>query len=106
MLPSLQAREYFNLRIFKSTIKPTWEDAANRDGGKWSVIADAKEWPQQWQKVLLAVIGNQLDFSDLVRFSRTFLVVRATLCTASFYSSMVVIFGSFFDVVGASVLVF
>lgn len=71
MLPSLQAREYFNLRIFKSTIKPTWEDAANRDGGKWSVIADAKEWPQQWQKVLLAVIGNQLDFSDLVRFSRT-----------------------------------
>lgn len=62
-----------NYHFFKSTIMPQWEDAANRDGGKWSLIAHASPdassatSSQQaamadavWLETLLACIGEQL----------------------------------------------
>ena len=53
-----------NLRLFKSGIKPLWEDPANEKGGKWTIKAPKKYTQDMWSKLLLAVVGEQFEHSD------------------------------------------
>eukprot|EP00698_Gefionella_okellyi_P014140 TRINITY_DN3911_c0_g1_i1.p1 TRINITY_DN3911_c0_g1~~TRINITY_DN3911_c0_g1_i1.p1 ORF type:complete len:719 (-),score=173.85 TRINITY_DN3911_c0_g1_i1:8-2164(-) len=56
----MNARDYFNLRIFKSHISPFWEDEANNKGGKWVLFPDKPRTNTIWSDIVLAVIGEQL----------------------------------------------
>eukprot|EP01114_Cavostelium_apophysatum_P019000 TRINITY_DN5992_c0_g1_i1.p1 TRINITY_DN5992_c0_g1~~TRINITY_DN5992_c0_g1_i1.p1 ORF type:complete len:402 (-),score=88.28 TRINITY_DN5992_c0_g1_i1:46-1251(-) len=54
-----------NLRLFKSRIKPMWEDPSNQGGGKWTITPSTKEQASEiWSKVALATIGEQFKYSD------------------------------------------
>lgn len=64
-----------NLKIFKEGIKPMWEDDANYNGGKWvflssnqlkkKVVSTTKQQTHQiMQNLVLAVIGEQFEYSD------------------------------------------
>jgi len=51
-------------------VKPEWEDAYNRNGGKWIVIMpnkgeeNTKKFDEAWTWIVLALIGEFFDFSD------------------------------------------
>lgn len=52
-------RENCNLRLFKSEIKPTWEDPHNRSGGRWVAqnIPKAKR-SKLWGDIVMAMVGE------------------------------------------------
>jgi len=55
-----------NYHIFKSGIKPMWEDPANRNGGKWILRLHQREKALidlYWLNLVLGLIGEQ--FEDL-----------------------------------------
>ena len=54
------ASEYF---LFKTGIKPMWEDAANQDGGKWIIRVKKPASPRCWEQVVLALLGDQFGAS-------------------------------------------
>lgn len=45
--------------MFKTGIKPMWEDEANRRGGKWVLRLKKGLATKFWEDLVLAVIGNQ-----------------------------------------------
>lgn len=47
--------------LFKKGIKPTWEDAANNNGGKWMVRLKKGLASRYWEELVLAIIGEQFD---------------------------------------------
>jgi len=48
--------------LFKEGIKPTWEDPANKAGGKWMVRLKTKGLTSRyWEELVLAIIGEQFD---------------------------------------------
>lgn len=47
--------------LFKNDIKPTWEDVANKDGGKWLLKLKKGLASRYWEELILAVIGEQFD---------------------------------------------
>ncbi|CCL98035.1 uncharacterized protein FIBRA_00029 [Fibroporia radiculosa] len=55
-----------NYHLFKSGIKPMWEDPANAEGGKW--VLTMKNNPQLldrcWSWLAMALVGEDLDESD------------------------------------------
>lgn len=55
-----------NYHLFKSGIKPMWEDEANANGGKW--VLTMKQNPQLldrcWMWLAMALIGEDLDEGD------------------------------------------
>ncbi|KAI0062777.1 translation initiation factor eIF4e [Artomyces pyxidatus] len=55
-----------NYHLFKSGIKPMWEDEANANGGKW--VLTMKNNPtlldQSWQWLTMALVGEDLDEGD------------------------------------------
>ncbi|KAF9818066.1 hypothetical protein IEO21_03027 [Rhodonia placenta] len=55
-----------NYHLFKSGIKPMWEDPANADGGKW--VLTMKNNPQLldrcWSWLAMALVGEDLDEGD------------------------------------------
>ncbi|KAF8609097.1 translation initiation factor eIF4e [Ceratobasidium sp. AG-I] len=54
-----------NYYLFKDDIMPAWEDASNKDGGKWSVqLPKDKTRPridEMWLYTMLAAIGETFD---------------------------------------------
>eukprot|EP01103_Thecamoeba_quadrilineata_P020785 TRINITY_DN911_c0_g2_i1.p1 TRINITY_DN911_c0_g2~~TRINITY_DN911_c0_g2_i1.p1 ORF type:complete len:459 (-),score=74.64 TRINITY_DN911_c0_g2_i1:17-1393(-) len=56
--------DYSNLRLFKEGIKPTWEDPANINGGKWVLYSNKEEANKMWSHLVLALIGEQFEFGD------------------------------------------
>lgn len=51
----------YNLRLFKSGIKPVWEDAHNCSGGKWVIACpsgDNATANHVWREILMASIGD------------------------------------------------
>ncbi|KAG8701927.1 eukaryotic translation initiation factor 4E [Ceratobasidium sp. 394] len=54
-----------NYYLFKDDIMPAWEDASNKDGGKWSVqLPKEKTRPridEMWLFTMLAAIGETFD---------------------------------------------
>lgn len=55
-----------NYHLFKSGIKPMWEDEANANGGKW--VLTMKNNPQLldrcWAWLAMALVGEDLDEGD------------------------------------------
>ncbi|KAI0316839.1 translation initiation factor eIF 4e-like domain-containing protein [Amylostereum chailletii] len=55
-----------NYHLFKSGIKPMWEDDANANGGKW--VLTMKNNPalldRSWQWLTMALVGEELDEGD------------------------------------------
>jgi len=47
--------------LFKEGIKPMWEDAANKNGGKWMVRLKKGLASRFWEDLVLAIIGEQFD---------------------------------------------
>jgi len=53
-----------NYHLFKTGIKPMWEDKVNLEGGKWVIQlkgGDKRMLNTYWQNLVLALIGEQLD---------------------------------------------
>ncbi|EFJ13594.1 hypothetical protein SELMODRAFT_446282 [Selaginella moellendorffii] len=55
-----------DFHLFKEGIRPLWEDTANRNGGKWIVRFKKIVSGRFWEDLVLAMIGDQLDYSDSV----------------------------------------
>ncbi|EQC40175.1 translation initiation factor 4E [Saprolegnia diclina VS20] len=50
--------------LFKTGIKPMWEDAANRRGGKWMIRIRKGVSSRYWEDLVLAIIGEQFDVGN------------------------------------------
>ena len=48
-----------DVHLFKLGIKPTWEDEANKNGGKWIVRLKKEISSRSWENVILAMLGEQ-----------------------------------------------
>ena len=64
--PPAKLERNSNYHLFKSGIKPMWEDEANANGGKW--VLTMKNNPalldQCWQWLTMALVGEELDEGD------------------------------------------
>lgn len=53
--------------IFKDGIRPVWEDAGNKRGGKWIIRLKKGVADRYWEDLLLAIVGDQfMEASDEV----------------------------------------
>nr|CCA14627.1 eukaryotic initiation factor 4E putative [Albugo laibachii Nc14] len=50
--------------LFKTGIKPMWEDPSNRRGGKWMVRMRKGIASRYWEDLILAIIGEQFDVGN------------------------------------------
>jgi translation initiation factor 4E len=54
--------------FFRNGIKPAWEDVQNKYGGRWAAQLEKSEQDTRldnhWIKMLLMVIGEDLEFND------------------------------------------
>mmetsp|Transcript_53017 Transcript_53017/g.133309 ORF Transcript_53017/g.133309 Transcript_53017/m.133309 type:complete len:188 (-) Transcript_53017:64-627(-) len=50
--------------LFKTGIKPMWEDEANKLGGKWIVRLKKGLANKAWEDLLIAIVGDQFDVGD------------------------------------------
>ncbi|KAJ8876377.1 hypothetical protein PR048_020822 [Dryococelus australis] len=62
-------RQGCDYSLFKKGIRPMWEDAANKSGGRWLINVEKKlrgpELDSVWLEVLLCLIGEAFDdFGD------------------------------------------
>jgi translation initiation factor 4E len=55
-----------DIHLFKEGIRPLWEDAANRNGGKWIIRLKKLVSGRFWENLVIAMIGDQLDYGDTV----------------------------------------
>eukprot|EP00245_Coleochaete_scutata_P007312 TRINITY_DN22514_c0_g1_i1.p1 TRINITY_DN22514_c0_g1~~TRINITY_DN22514_c0_g1_i1.p1 ORF type:complete len:232 (-),score=37.84 TRINITY_DN22514_c0_g1_i1:211-906(-) len=55
-----------DLHIFKEGIRPLWEDAANRNGGKWIVRIKKLVSGRYWEELVMALVGDLLEMGDSV----------------------------------------
>eukprot|EP00250_Pteridium_aquilinum_P029678 c39947_g1_i1 orf=77-865(+) len=55
-----------DFHLFKEGIRPLWEDAANRNGGKWIIRFKKIVSGRFWEDLVLAIIGDQLEAGDSV----------------------------------------
>ncbi|KAI8899424.1 translation initiation factor eIF 4e-like domain-containing protein [Globomyces pollinis-pini] len=57
-----------NYHLFKTGVRPAWEDKENSKGGKWTFgFNRQKRTPEIdpiWMNIMLALIGEQFDHSD------------------------------------------
>lgn len=53
-----------NLHLFRAGIKPVWEDAANKRGGKTVVRLHKNLGSHLWEALLLAIIGEQFTVGN------------------------------------------
>ncbi|KAF8878690.1 translation initiation factor eIF 4e-like domain-containing protein [Gymnopilus junonius] len=64
--PPSKLEKNSNYHIFKSGIKPMWEDPANSNGGKW--VLTMKNNPQLldrcWNWLVMALVGEELEEND------------------------------------------
>uniref|UniRef100_A0A1L8EIU2 eIF-4F 25 kDa subunit n=1 Tax=Haematobia irritans TaxID=7368 RepID=A0A1L8EIU2_HAEIR len=55
--------------LFKKGIRPMWEDAANKQGGRWVITLNRcpkNELDNLWLDVILCLIGEVFDHSDQI----------------------------------------
>lgn len=59
---------FSNYHLFKTGVKPMWEDPANSKGGKWTMIFRNRHalLDYCWEELLLSMIGEVLDGQDEV----------------------------------------
>lgn len=63
-----ELRQGCDYSLFKSGIRPMWEDDANKHGGKWAITMDKKQRTNDldrfWLDTLLCLIGEAFENSD------------------------------------------
>lgn len=52
-------KPYRELQLFKSGIKPMWEDPCNSKGGKWVIRLRKNKIDRAWENVCMAMLGEQ-----------------------------------------------
>ncbi|MBW0463837.1 hypothetical protein O181_003552 [Austropuccinia psidii MF-1] len=56
------------IHMFKSSIRPMWEDPANAKGGKWTLtikaISNLVLLDKLWTYLVLGLVGEQIDIND------------------------------------------
>eukprot|EP00188_Purpureofilum_apyrenoidigerum_P003007 Plantae.Rhodophyta-Purpureofilum_apyrenoidigerum.ctg30525.p1 GENE.Plantae.Rhodophyta-Purpureofilum_apyrenoidigerum.ctg30525~~Plantae.Rhodophyta-Purpureofilum_apyrenoidigerum.ctg30525.p1 ORF type:complete len:211 (-),score=30.98 Plantae.Rhodophyta-Purpureofilum_apyrenoidigerum.ctg30525:78-710(-) len=55
--------EYY---LFRDSVRPMWEDPANKSGGRWTIRLKKGICNQAFEDLAMAFIGEQLDESDIV----------------------------------------
>lgn len=53
-----------DIHLFKQGVKPLWEDAANKTGGKWIVRIRKHFTSRSWENLLMAMVGEQFMVGD------------------------------------------
>ncbi|GLG97124.1 Eukaryotic translation initiation factor 4E [Gryllus bimaculatus] len=63
--PASDLRQGSDYSLFKNDICPMWEDAANKNGGRWLINLEKKqrgnELDKYWLEMLLCLIGEAFD---------------------------------------------
>ncbi|KAL3282822.1 hypothetical protein HHI36_005986 [Cryptolaemus montrouzieri] len=66
--PASELKQGNDYSLFKRGIKPMWEDAANKRGGRWLLCLDRKQRNQEldryWLDVILCLIGEAFENSE------------------------------------------
>lgn len=52
-------KPYRELHLFKSGIKPMWEDPSNVKGGKWVIRLRKTKIDRAWENACMAMLGEQ-----------------------------------------------
>lgn len=62
-MPWNQIRQKDSIHIFRSGIKPLWEDEENREGGRWliRVRPEAGRAVKLWEEVCILCCGGELQ---------------------------------------------
>jgi translation initiation factor 4E len=50
--------------LFKTGIKPMWEDESNSKGGKWMIRCKKDFSSRLWEDLILGVVGNVFDTEE------------------------------------------
>eukprot|EP00038_Savillea_parva_P029425 m.71032 g.71032 ORF g.71032 m.71032 type:complete len:185 (+) comp8681_c0_seq1:564-1118(+) len=66
LAPAGELPQLSDYHLFKKGIKPMWEDPANEHGGKWIVRIRKGLASRFWEKLVIAIIGDQFDVDDEV----------------------------------------
>ncbi|KAJ3451464.1 eukaryotic translation initiation factor 4e related [Anaeramoeba flamelloides] len=55
-----------NFHLFKTGIKPAWEDSENVNGGKWylRINRTVLKLDEMWLKTILSIIGENYEYND------------------------------------------
>jgi len=56
-----------NMHLFRTGIKPMWEDPSNQKGGKWTITLQGPDLARVdtvWENLILGVIGETMDSGD------------------------------------------
>ena len=51
--------------LFRTGVRPDWEDAGNVRGGRWVVARTRESLDSSWREVIMALIGNHWSFGRL-----------------------------------------
>ncbi|KAF8311444.1 translation initiation factor eIF4e [Clavulina sp. PMI_390] len=64
--PPSQLEVGSNYHLFKSGIRPVWEDEANAEGGKWVITMRSNPalLDRSWSWLAMALVGEQIDERD------------------------------------------
>ncbi|KAH8302779.1 hypothetical protein KR044_010739 [Drosophila immigrans] len=67
--PPSEIKQGSDYSLFKKGIRPMWEDAANKQGGRWVITlnkSSKNDLDNLWLDVLLCLIGEAFDHSDQI----------------------------------------
>ena len=64
-----------DIHLFRSGVKPVWEDPINASGGKWIIRLKKGLINRLWEHLCLALITGDLDISDVNSFEACGVVV-------------------------------
>ena len=67
--------------LFKKGVRPEWEDAQNKDGGKWVVTLPIEEDMEEecdnaWIKILVTLISGNIEANEMDNINGIVLSVR------------------------------
>ncbi|XP_030747901.1 eukaryotic translation initiation factor 4E1-like isoform X2 [Sitophilus oryzae] len=68
--PASELKQGTDYSLFKKGIRPMWEDAANKKGGRWLISLEKKQrtndLDRYWLDIILCLIGEAFENSDEV----------------------------------------
>lgn len=67
--------------LFKKGVRPEWEDAQNKEGGKWVVTLPIEEDMEEecdnaWIKILVTLISGNIEANEMDNINGIVLSVR------------------------------
>eukprot|EP00041_Stephanoeca_diplocostata_P006548 m.88048 g.88048 ORF g.88048 m.88048 type:complete len:195 (-) comp16426_c0_seq2:467-1051(-) len=64
MTPAGELSGVADYHLFKDGVKPMWEDPVNEHGGKWILRLRKGLASRMWEKLVIALIGDQFEDND------------------------------------------